>query len=183
MTRRIQGAALLAAGALLVMPVVLAAQQIPPPTTTTPAKQPTAATTVPTASDADVQMLRADIRAKRKQVVAANMTLTADEATKFWPLYDQYAEEGSKINDRRLALINDYAANYRQMSDSVVRDLMGRLAGIDTDVIALRVKYIPEFEKLVSTKKAAQFYQIDRRLDLLLNVQLSSLVPIVNPTN
>ena len=180
MTRKIQGAALLATAALLMIPVALAAQQIPPPATTTPAKP---AATPAAATDADIQMLRADIRSKRKQVVAANMTLTADEATKFWPLYDQYTEEGTKINDRRLALINDYATNYRQMSDSVVRDLLGRLSAIDTDVIALRVKYIPEFEKLLSTKKAAQFYQIDRRLDLLLNVQLSSLVPIVNPTN
>ena len=182
MTRKIRGAALLATGALLMIPVALAAQQIPPPATTAAPKPATTAAPA-AATDADIQMLRADIRSKRKQVVAANMTLTADEATKFWPLYDQYADESTKINDRRLALINDYAANYRQMSDSVVRDLMGRLSTIDTDVIALRVKYIPEFEKLLSTKKAAQFYQIDRRLDLLLNVQLSSLVPIVNPTN
>ena len=57
------------------------------------------------ASDQDIQMLREDIRAQRKQITAANMTLTADEATKFWPIYDQYIQETIKINDARWALI------------------------------------------------------------------------------
>ena len=38
-------------------------------------------------SDQDIEMLRADLRAQRKQITAQNMTLTADEATKFWPIF------------------------------------------------------------------------------------------------
>jgi hypothetical protein len=37
--------------------------------------------------------------------------LTADEATKFWPIYDQYRAEAVKLNDERWAEIKDYAAN------------------------------------------------------------------------
>ncbi|PWT89108.1 MAG: hypothetical protein C5B55_11955 [Blastocatellia bacterium] len=39
-------------------------------------------------NDADIQLMRQDIRAERKKIVAANMPLT--ETTKFWPLYDRY---------------------------------------------------------------------------------------------
>src|SRR5689334_16823239 len=42
------------------------------------------------ANDANVQLMREDIRAERKKIVAANMPLTAAEATKFWPVYEQY---------------------------------------------------------------------------------------------
>ena len=51
------------------------------------------------ASEQDIQLLREDIRAQRKQITASNMTLTPDEATKFWPIYDQYIQETIKIND------------------------------------------------------------------------------------
>ena len=57
-------------------------------------------------------MLRADLRAQRKQIVAQNMNLTADEATKFWPIFEQYRKEAVKPNDERWAVIKDYAANY-----------------------------------------------------------------------
>ena len=65
-------------------------------------------------SDHDIQMLRQNIQAQRKQITAANMPLTPDEATKFWPLYDQYRQEASKNGDERWALIKDYANNYRR---------------------------------------------------------------------
>ena len=68
-------------------------------------------------SEQDIQMLREDIRTQRKQITAANMTLTSDEATKFWPIYDEYIQETIKINDDRWAMIKDYAANYDTMTD------------------------------------------------------------------
>ena len=44
----------------------------------------------------DVEMLRANLRANRKKLMAQNMSLTADEATKFWPIFDQYRKEAIK---------------------------------------------------------------------------------------
>ena len=37
-------------------------------------------------NDANIQLMRQDIRSERKKVVAANMPLTETEATKFWPV-------------------------------------------------------------------------------------------------
>jgi hypothetical protein len=34
--------------------------------------------------DQDLKLLRQDLRTKRKQLIAANLTLTETEATKFW---------------------------------------------------------------------------------------------------
>src|SRR5271167_4434323 len=66
-------------------------------------------------NDKDVEMLRANLRATRKQIMAENMTLTADEATKFWPVFDQYRKEAIKPNYERWAVIKEYAANYSTM--------------------------------------------------------------------
>ena len=73
-------------------------------------------------ADLEIQAVREDIRAHRKQITAANMVLTPDEATKFWPIYDQYIQETIKINDARWALMKDYAANYDKMSDQLAED-------------------------------------------------------------
>ena len=42
-----------------------------------------------TVTDQDVKLLRQDIQSRKKQLIAANLTLTDSEATKFWPVYDQ----------------------------------------------------------------------------------------------
>ena len=134
------------------------------------------------ASDQDIQMLRADIRAQRKEITAQNMTLTADEATKFWPIFDQYRQEAIKPNDERWALIKDYAANYNTMTDAQAQDYIKRSTAVDQQLLSLRMKYVPVFEKVISAKKTALWYQIDRRIDLLINLQLSAIIPVVDTT-
>jgi hypothetical protein len=133
------------------------------------------------ALEANVQLMREDIRSDRKQITAANVPLTADEATKFWPIYDEYIQETIKINDTRWALIKEYAANYDHMSDQLAQDYMKRAADVQQQLIELRTKYVPKFEKVVSPQKTAVWIQIDRRLDLVIDLQLASLIPVVTP--
>jgi hypothetical protein len=134
-------------------------------------------------SDKDIEMLRADLRAQRKQIMAQNMTLTADEATKFWPIYEQYRLAAIKANDERWAVIKDYAANYNTMTDAQAQDYLKRANAVDEQLLALRMRYVPEFEKVISAKKTALCYQIDRRIDLLINLQLSSVIPMVDTSS
>lgn len=136
--------------------------------------QPTAA------ADQDIQLLRQNIQAQRKQITAANMPLTPDEATKFWPLYDQYRQEASKNGDERWALIQEYAKNYQTMTDAQANDYIKREAANEQKVITLRMKYVPMFEKVISPKKTALFCQIDHRVDLMIQLQLASTIPMVN---
>src|SRR5580692_11149030 len=63
-------------------------------------------------SEQDIQLFRQDIRSQKKQLIAANLKLTDGEATKFWPVYDQYSSEMTKIGDQRYALIKEYAQNF-----------------------------------------------------------------------
>jgi hypothetical protein len=133
------------------------------------------------ATDANIQLMRQDIRAERKKVVAANMPLTETEATKFWPVYDRYIGETIKINDARYALIKEYAQNYQTMTDEQANSYIKRWLGFDQDNTALRLKFISEFESVISPKKTAMFFQIDRRLGLMIELQLASQVPLVAP--
>ena len=132
-------------------------------------------------NEADIQLMRQDIRAQRKKIVAANMPLTETEATKFWPLYDRYIGETIKVNDARYALIKEYAQNYSSMTDAQADSFIKRWVALDGENVQLRLKYIPEFENVISQKKTALFFQIDRRLNMMIELQLASQVPLVNP--
>jgi hypothetical protein len=131
------------------------------------------------AVDRDAALLRQDLRSQKKQLIAANLSLTADEATKFWPVYEQYAAELTKIGDQKYALIKEYAQGFASLSDEQALSLAKRSLALDEQVTALRTKYLPLVNKVVPGKKAATFFQLDRRISLLMDLQLASEIPLV----
>jgi hypothetical protein len=138
-----------------------------------------AATNSQSSIDQNIQLLRQDIRSKKKQLVAANLTLTETEATKFWPLYDQYTADLSKIQNEKVAVIKEYADNWGKLSDNQALSLTNRALAVEKNVADLRIRYVPIFNKAISGTKVATFFQIDRRLQALIDIQLSSQLPLV----
>ena len=132
-----------------------------------------------TLSDQDIQLLRQDLRSQKKQMVAANLNLTDTEATKFWPIYDQYIAELSKTNDAKYAVIKQYANNYGTLTDAQAIDLAKQLLTVDASVAQLRLKYVPIVNGVLPGVKTAAFFQIDRRLSLLIDIQLASALPLI----
>jgi hypothetical protein len=131
--------------------------------------------------DRDIELLRRDIRSQKKQIIAANLQLTDAEAVKFWPLYDQYTAELVKINDAKYAAIKEYALNFDTITDDQAVSLMRKALEVDQSVAQLRLKYVPMFSKVVSGKKTAFFFQMDRRLVMLIDLQLAAQIPMVQP--
>jgi hypothetical protein len=132
-------------------------------------------------SDQDIAMLRKDIRSQKKQLIAANITLTDAEAQAFWPVYDQYTAELVGINHDKYALIKEYAQNYGSITDAQADDWAQRSLKLDADVAALRLKYWPNFRKLLPAKKAALYEQVERRAQMLIDIQLASQIPLLQP--
>lgn len=130
-------------------------------------------------SDDFVDLLRKDVRSEKKQIIAENMDLSDAQAQKFWPIYDQYAAELSKIYDGKLALLKDYVNNHSSMTDDQAEDYIRKRAEIEHSIMLLRLKYIPAFRKVLSGRETALFYQIDWRLGLAIDVQLIQ-VPLIN---
>jgi len=142
----------------------------------------TAASNDPSQASPDdfVDLLRKDIRSQKKQIIAENMELSAAEAEKFWPVYDQYAAELSKIYDVKIALLKDYADNYSSMTGEQAENYIRKRAEVEQSIMQLRLKYIPAFRKVLSGRETALFYQLDWRLGLAIDVQLVQ-VPLINP--
>lgn len=129
--------------------------------------------------DQDIQLMRQDIRSKKKQLVAANLKLTPAEATKFWPIYDQYTAELVKINNEKYAVVKEYADEWGTMTNDQALNLANRALAVDEQVTQLRTKYIPIFNQAVAGKTTATFFQIERRIQSMIDLQLSSQLPLV----
>jgi len=130
-------------------------------------------------SDQDLTLMRQDIRSKKKQLIAQNLKLTDTEATKFWPIYDQYTAELVKINDKKYATIQEYADHYGTLSDQKATTLMRQWMEVDVAAAQLRAKYLPIVSQAIGGKKGATFAQLDRRVSLMIELQLASQVPLV----
>lgn len=126
-----------------------------------------------------VELLRKDVRSQKKQIIAENLDLSDAESEKFWPIYDRYAANLSKIYDTKIALLNDYAENYSSMTGEQAESYIRKRAEVEQSIMELRVRYIPEFRKVLSGRETALFYQLDWRLGLAIDVELVQL-PLIN---
>jgi hypothetical protein len=131
--------------------------------------------------DQDIDMLRKDIRYQKRQIIATNVPLTDAEAKAFWPVFDQYTAELVHINNDKYALIKDYAQSYDTMTDAQAEDWAGRVLKLDAEVAALRQKYWPNFRNVLPAKKAALYEQVERRTQMVIDVQLAAQFPLIQP--
>ena len=127
----------------------------------------------------DVQLLRSDIRSAKKQIIAENMKLTDAQAEKFWPVYDAYTQETTKLGDASYALVKEYAQDYGNMTDAQADSLVDKMATLDVQTATLRQEWIPKFRKVLAGKQTALFFQLDRRINLLLDLQFAANIPLV----
>jgi len=138
----------------------------------------TADSTADAITDQQLTLLRKDIRSTKKQLIAANLTLTDSEATKFWQVYEQYSAETERINDTRTAIIKEYSEDYRTLTDDQADNLIRRWLDTDIEQTKLRQRYVAIFRKVLPGKKAATFFQLDRRISTMIDLQITSQLPL-----
>jgi len=143
------------------------------------AQQSPAADQSPAQIDQQIDLMRKDIQSQKRQVIAANMKLTDKEAEQFWPIFDQYNGELIKINDKKYAAIKEFAKSYDTLADDQAERLTNDILGVDQSVAQLRLKYVPILRKVLSGKKTALFIQLDRRLVMMIDLQISAAIPLV----
>jgi len=110
--------------------------------------------------------------------MAKNLTLTADQAAKFWPLFDKYQKEQNVIMDDHLKGIQKFVDTYQTMDDTAALAFINAHFDRDAKMNALRQKWLGEFQKVLPTKLAVRVMQIDRRLSLLAQFQVTTRIPL-----
>jgi hypothetical protein len=94
-------------------------------------------------------------------------------------VYDQYVSELITINDRKFGLIQEYADNYGKLTNEQSLSFVRRWLDADIEIAQLRQKYVPIVSKVLDGRKSATFFQLDRRIAMMIELQLSSRMPLV----
>ena len=126
-----------------------------------------------------IQMLRQEVGKDRREIVKANMLLTNSEAARFWPIYDEYVAERNKLGDRRVKLITDYAAARNSMSEDEGLRLLKESLDIDKQRIEVKEDFVKKFNKALSARTTARFFQIDQKLDATVDAALAARIPLI----
>jgi hypothetical protein len=130
-------------------------------------------------ANASMDLHRLNIRNQKRAIIQKAVTLTADQAKAFWPIYDKYEAALVKVNDIRYNMIKDYAANYETMTDEKAGELIAKATDFQDQRFALRKTYLNEAKTVLPAKLVARLYQLENQMDLLIDLDIASQVPLV----
>jgi hypothetical protein len=129
--------------------------------------------------EAEIEAARKMMITERKLVIAGELVLTPDEAKAFWPVYNEYLEEMRVVGDDEVKLITDFADNYRDMSDELADRMLQDHLDIQSRTLKIRRSYLKKFKKVLPTIKVAKLYQVENKLDAVMDYQLASQIPMI----
>jgi len=126
-----------------------------------------------------IKLLRSDLRASKERIVKEAMQLNDQQAAAFWPLYHDYAAAQTKLGDEKLAIVQDYAKNFLSMTNDKADQLAQRIMVLDDQRMALRKKYYELMKKAIPTVLVVRFFQVENQIQLLVDLQIASNLPII----
>lgn len=125
-----------------------------------------------------INLLRADVRQQKAEIMGAMMLLSAADAAKFWPIYDQYDKDLSKLNDQRVDTIKQYARDYSQMTDAEADDLVQKSFTYQKQRNELLANTYSKVKQALGGITAARFLQIEHQLLWIIDLQIASALPL-----
>jgi hypothetical protein len=127
----------------------------------------------------NMQLVREKIQTDKKLFIAENMNLTESEAKVFWPIYENYQKDLTKLVDKTVKLVENYAANYQTMTEEAAKELINGYLAIEGERVALMKSFLPKFRKVLPEKKVARYYQLENKIDAVVNYGLAKQIPLV----
>jgi len=129
-----------------------------------------------------IEVVRADMGADRAKIITEAMNFSDKDAVAFWPIYRKYDYERSTVDDRRVAVIKEYAEKYSTLTDADAKSMAERMFDCDSRLAALKKRYFKKFNTVLPAFTATKFFQLEHRIDLLMDMKVeSSLPPLTRP--
>lgn len=128
-------------------------------------------------SDEDQLSMEA-VKANKKLIVARNMKLSDQEKKKFWPVYETYQNALRKVDEKAITLIEDYAKHYESLSGDKASNLLKQYFKVEEERLKLQQSYVKKFEKALPPQKVVRYYQIENKLDAIIDYELVEIIPL-----
>jgi hypothetical protein len=126
-----------------------------------------------------IEIARDVLNTEKKAAVAEAMELSDEESAPFWDLYNEYSMEANRVHNQRIALIKDFANNFENMSDEKADELWQGALSYQQQLLKLKKSYYKKFKKIITPGKAAKYFQIENKIEALINAELALEIPLI----
>lgn len=135
-------------------------------------------------ADTNMEILKEKLKADKKLLVAANMSLSEAEGKKFWPLYDAYQKDLMQLNERLAKSISAYAEAYTQGQGTIKEDtakkLLHEVLAVEEAEVKLKRSYAEKVGKVLTATKTARCIQMENKIRAVIKYELAAQIPLVN---
>jgi hypothetical protein len=128
----------------------------------------------------EIELTRAHIQKARQAIIADAMKLTEDESLAFWPAYRDYRVDMARLGDRLVKVITEFVAAEAALNDEQANRLMSEYLDIKAKDVSVKKKYVGVFRKLLPAPKVARFFQLENKLDAIVNYDLALTIPLAH---
>lgn len=127
--------------------------------------------------DSTIALVRANMQADRTALITSGMNFNDKEGAAFWPIYKEYAYERSRLDDRRAAVIKEYMQKYPNVSDREAKTMADQMLDCESRLAELKKRYYKKFNKVLPALTVTKFFQLERRVDLMMDMQVEASLP------
>jgi Spy/CpxP family protein refolding chaperone len=136
------------------------------------------AAAAPADTEKMMAQLRDDMQAARADIVAKGITLSSEQAAKFWPLFQQFQDEQNATIDAQLKATQKYADNIAKLTEADSIAYVSALLAQDEKIHEIRTRWLKKFQSVIPAGTAARVIHIYRRLGNVAQLKLSSMIPL-----
>ena len=124
-------------------------------------------------------LAKEDLAVQSKKLMLVNMQLTEEEGKKYWPIYEGYFTERSKIMDERMKMYKMIAEKYGSMTNEDADMIAETFFDIESKHSDLEKDTFNKVKDELSSLRGIQFLQIQRQIDTILKLQISAQFPLL----
>ncbi|MEI6815883.1 MAG: hypothetical protein WCL14_04670 [Bacteroidota bacterium] len=105
--------------------------------------------------------------------ITKRLDLSSDEATKFWPIYNQYQEELKTIREKNKKELLNAHTNIETMSDNDINKVLDDWVVFKQNELNLTKKFLPQFKSALPVRKVAKLFKAeeDFKSELIKRIQ------------
>ena len=128
----------------------------------------------------DVAIIQ-DIYGKSKtQVIDDFLQLPESQSAAFEEIYNKYEIERKELGKKKIQIIEDYAANYENLSDEKAAELTEANLKNNQDLDKLLSKTFGKAKKVIGGKNAAKFVQLEQYLQVVIRSEIQDNIPFID---
>ncbi len=109
-----------------------------------------------------------NIEAMKVGFITQKLDLSPEEAQKFWPVYNKYADELEKLRISFKGKMRADLSDMESMTDAQAEKALNEMLNFKMAEVDITRKYVSEFKKVLPIKKVVQLFKAEQEFKVKL---------------